>query len=275
MVVHTFERLRRSLLRIIGWFRRRRHGFVHLEYDSSFTLEDEGPPDHWVERVRQGAPGLLEPSLRQRAQPQRRRRPPKPRERRPSEAVSPPAKQFQTPQPGSPAANQVETPEPGSPAASQVPEVGVPPEVRVPPKRRAALQRVVRPRPTEPVPEALAEAVLERPLAPAQPTPPPRTDRAREADPSPQPPARRRTHPGRARSQGSPKSSPAERQPGALSEPSPEHTPDAPPSDERRLGFEPHPWPELPPSLTPPEADVDALRAWERERRLDREQVAL
>jgi hypothetical protein len=37
-----------------------------------------------------------------------------------------------------------------------------------------------------------------------------------------------------------------------------------------------HPWPELPPPTAQPDVDLDAaLRAWERERRLDREQAGL
>ena len=42
--------------------------------DEHIASADEpaaGPPAHWVERVRQGAPGLLEPSLRRRGEPAR------------------------------------------------------------------------------------------------------------------------------------------------------------------------------------------------------------
>lgn len=281
-IVGTFERLRRSLLRIVDWFVRRRRGFVRVEYDSSFTFEEAGPPEHWVERVRQGAPGLLEPSLRQRARPTKRKSErtetvlPEAR-REGTETVLPEARQFpvETPEPRQtetvlPEAKQfpLDTPEPGSPQANRVPEVDVPP------KQRARLRGLARAHSAEPVPEALAEAVLERPLEPAQPAPP-RVARVRALD------ARAKTRTERRlgkTGKGSPSAerAPVEPPPDTQPERPTERAPDALSPDDRRLGSEPHPWPDLPPPFVPHETGLDlALRAWERERRLDREQAAL
>ena len=65
--VGQVARLRRS---IVGVFARgaERPGRA----DEQITTAGEpvaGPPEHWVERVRRGAPGLLEPSLRRRSEP--------------------------------------------------------------------------------------------------------------------------------------------------------------------------------------------------------------
>jgi hypothetical protein len=60
-IVRTLERLGRALLRVFADARRRR-GRVPVRVTP-------GPPPHWVERVREGAPGLLESPARERVQP--------------------------------------------------------------------------------------------------------------------------------------------------------------------------------------------------------------
>jgi hypothetical protein len=64
--VGQVARLRRS---VVGVFA---SGSQPLHADDRLTSADEpapGPPAHWVERVRRGAPGLLEPSFRRRGGP--------------------------------------------------------------------------------------------------------------------------------------------------------------------------------------------------------------
>ena len=80
-----------------------------------------GPPEHWVERVRQGAPGLLEPSLRRRDEP-----------------AGPPAAERVMP-------SQTEL-EPLPDSLEEPPREHVPPEPRVGPARPAAspLRKVLR-----------------------------------------------------------------------------------------------------------------------------------
>jgi hypothetical protein len=272
VIVGTFERLRRSLLRMFGRLVRRRRRFARLEYDSSFTFEEDVPPAHWVERVRQGAPGLLEPSLRRRAQPPAAKR-------RRSETVSPEAKQF--PALG-PSAKQFQAREPGSPQTDQVPEVDTTPPRRAEPGSPQATRR--RPETVSPparqfqaldVPEALAEAVLERPLEYLEPTPP-RVARVRELDLRAGTRSERRLRTSRTRSQPAGDRAPVEPPSDAPPDAATEHSSGAPSPDDRRLGSEPHPWPELPAPLVPQEPGLDlALRAWQRERRIEREQVAL
>ena len=64
--VGQVARLRRSIAGVAA------SGWQPLHADDHVTSADEpapGPPAHWVERVRRGAPGLLEPSLRRRGGP--------------------------------------------------------------------------------------------------------------------------------------------------------------------------------------------------------------
>ena len=64
--VGQVARLRRSVVGAVAAGSQPQHG------DDRFAAADEpapGPPAHWVERVRRGAPGLLEPSLRRRVEP--------------------------------------------------------------------------------------------------------------------------------------------------------------------------------------------------------------
>jgi len=65
--VGQVARLRRSIVGVFGLGSSRRR-----RADEDVAALDEpraGPPEHWVERVRRGAPGLLEPSLRRRGRP--------------------------------------------------------------------------------------------------------------------------------------------------------------------------------------------------------------
>jgi hypothetical protein len=65
--VGQVARLRRSIVGVFARDEQRRRGA-----DDHFDIADKpapGPPAHWVERVRRGAPGLLEPSLRRRGEP--------------------------------------------------------------------------------------------------------------------------------------------------------------------------------------------------------------
>jgi hypothetical protein len=64
--------------------------------------------------------------------------------------------------------------------------------------------------------------------------------------------------------------------PTSRQESSPEPGPRRPSRAEQLSAVDPHPWPELPPPLDQPDGDVEAaLRAWEHQRRLDREQTRL
>lgn len=60
--VGQVARLRRSVVGVLGSGSQPHHGEDRLAADELAP----GPPAHWVERVRRGAPGLLEPSLRRR-----------------------------------------------------------------------------------------------------------------------------------------------------------------------------------------------------------------
>jgi hypothetical protein len=64
--VGQVARLRRSVVGVVA------AGSQPQHEDDRIAAADEpapGPPAHWVERVRRGAPGLLEPSLRRRGEP--------------------------------------------------------------------------------------------------------------------------------------------------------------------------------------------------------------
>src|SRR5215211_5228974 len=65
-------RLRRSIAHLVVRAARRRaraEEYVVVADDRAVDAHAPGPPAHWVERVRRGAPGLLEPSLRRRGGP--------------------------------------------------------------------------------------------------------------------------------------------------------------------------------------------------------------
>src|SRR6476469_4369971 len=63
--VGQVTRLRRSIVGVIAPDAEQRAA------DHSDVADEPaaGPPEHWVARVRRGAPGLLEPSLRRRGEP--------------------------------------------------------------------------------------------------------------------------------------------------------------------------------------------------------------
>ena len=63
--VGQVSRLRRSVAGVLAAGRQPLHADDQLASDEAAP----GPPAHWVERVRRGAPGLLEPSLRRRGGP--------------------------------------------------------------------------------------------------------------------------------------------------------------------------------------------------------------
>src|SRR5436305_1021096 len=60
-LVRRVGRLALAMLRALGGRRGRRGEGADVQW------AEPGPPAHWVERVRQGAPGLLEPSAREHA----------------------------------------------------------------------------------------------------------------------------------------------------------------------------------------------------------------
>jgi hypothetical protein len=67
--VGQVARLRRLIVRV---FSRAARGSRHADEQPVVAHQPApGPPAHWVERVRRGAPGLLEPSLRSRGEPLR------------------------------------------------------------------------------------------------------------------------------------------------------------------------------------------------------------
>jgi hypothetical protein len=67
--VGQVERLRRLLVRVFARPARRRAPAAGEPLVAAEEPPAGGPPAHWVERVRRGAPGLLEPSLRSRGVP--------------------------------------------------------------------------------------------------------------------------------------------------------------------------------------------------------------
>jgi hypothetical protein len=64
--VGQVERLRRSVVGGLASDSQPLHADDHLAFEDERA---HGPPAHWVERVRNGAPGLLEPSLRRPGEP--------------------------------------------------------------------------------------------------------------------------------------------------------------------------------------------------------------
>lgn len=136
--VGQVTRLRRSIVGVVAPDAERRE-----RADDHADVADEpaaGPPAHWVERVRRGAPGLLEPSLRRRGEPVR---PPVAQKR----AV--PSQTEPEPRPGS-------LEEPERAYVQPEPMVGPqPPETKAPARRRLLPKALRRERP---VPAAEVEA---------------------------------------------------------------------------------------------------------------------
>jgi len=284
-----------------------------------------GPPEHWVERVRQGAPGLLEPSFRERNGSQ---------EQPVAERVMPPATEpTPPPEPLEQIARDEATPEPS--AARR----------KATPVRLSRLRRTLRREPPRTVPPAeAASAPLpdELPGEPAPyvsrnadfpPAPPPERLRQRDEREAERAGRRQRTaevgeldaplqsRAPRSERAASPKQrleaglapaseesmrrpEPEVRTKGvrerAVPMPAPKRESDGTravepavrrPVPQREASVEPsaipsrpepltevavHPWPELPPPLDHDDSDVEAaLRAWEHQQRLDREQTRL
>jgi hypothetical protein len=334
--VGQVTRLRRSIVPVFGRAVRRRP-----PADVRTVVADEpasGPPAHWVELVRRGAPGLLEPSFRRRGEPSGQ--PVAARER---VAASPAEPQRQPDSSGEPERDDVS------------PETPVDSPRSATPVRAALLRRVLR-RKRSPSrvraaavatsPETVPEEMAPELPAATRPVRKPAPDRvvgettssprfADEPERLPQPsevvefdaPSERRTvrvepaaRPARPVTAGAVRAPAAEpfraearlgavdtghvrkraaapaapsHEPGAerLGEaaiPRPTARPEpslrlesAPPAFSRRpdepLSTEDvNRWPELPPPLDQPDGDVEvALRAWDRQRRLDREQTRL
>jgi len=320
--VGQVARLRRSIAGVAALRRR--------SADDAISTVDEprtGPPEHWLEKVRLGAPGLLEPSFRQQRSPA-------------EEPVSPHI---------APPANDLESA--GSEKTVLEDEEL---ETEPTPRRREAalwqkaplLRKVLR--------QERPPSVVETPLAPVAdvtPIEPRPIDQPRDA-PTAEPPSRRleldepETHEP-DRSPTPPEvvelEAPAQRRPARVeqvparglqsttngdqlqhvaeeirtervweravpspaprSEPAVQHLPEPavqriqepavprptphrePPVDPRPAQSRPaeplssvdvHPWPELPTPLDHPDTEVEAaLRAWEHQQRLDREQTRL
>ena len=298
-LVRKVERIGRALLRLFAGARRvRRRAPLHVV---------QGPPRHWVERVQQGAPGLLEPSAREQvaaaaeprpvaerrvatlAQLQRSLRQLRPTmQRRVTSQPAEPAQQSPPPAAELPVqraiARQDPPPEHGPPPAPEVSERAGPLEQSAAPAATArsrthpvAPSPALRPAPAQS--EGLSPIVSTAHLAGDSPwTAPPRPKRLPRA--APKPPlvwefAERRVIPTRhaavaARVRSEPMTRPPERSdsPALHLAPPPEVSVVASPRAD--------PWPELPSPVAHSELDAEAtVRVWARERRLDREQAGL
>jgi hypothetical protein len=318
-VVRKFERIGRALLRLLTGARRPRPRLRsdHVPDPSA----DHGPPPHWVERVLQGAPGLLEPSAREQAeqpaprpatpversitQPSRRI----PGERRMPKATEPtrhprPWRHWvprpRTMREGSRAtadSSAAEAPaEPESPAheALTVVRPNGRTTVRPEPKATVAEPIVVHDEPPEPT-RPPAASVLRHPSLRVQPAAAAVAEsasvpRPRRLEPISvlRPAAQRRDWCLTPLVSDTPFGSPLHE----ARRPAPPLT-DAHPLDSRisvawpdatarshEVDARPHvvrnSWPDLPPPAFQHDVDLDiALRAWARERRVDREQARL
>jgi len=300
--VGQVARLRRSIAGVVALRRRPAD-------DDALDEARTGPPEHWLEKVRRGAPGLLEPSFRQQGRPEEE--PGSTRVVRPESPVEPPPDRVEehlaskpTPVPRrrqkpprlrvfrrKPSPELVETPlarvaddTPNEPRPSSR-AVDAPPFE--PPSRRLP---VAEPEPAEPERSPLPTEVVE--LEPPAQRRPAQVEQAAARTPTEngrQPEhvveeigterVRERLVPAPA-----PRSEPAaHRLPEpAASRPTPRREP---PVEPRPAGTHPpepltsvdvHPWPDLPAPLDHPDTEVEAaLRAWEHQRRLDREQTRL
>jgi hypothetical protein len=333
-LVGQVARLRRAIVRVFARGVQRRR-----PADVGTVVADEpasGPPAHWVERVRRGAPGLLEPSLRRRGEPAgelgRREHELKPdSSEEPERDYLPPQRPIDPQRPRArngtsllrkllrrkrarfavPAAPADASPAPTSddmPRERRAPTRRVRESADSPAGERPQRGREVEPMPTRPSPPVADQPgrspsrseVVEFELPTQQRTV--RVERTVRPDPSTTAGALRRpaaeplhaeledgvdtkrmwervvTHPAPRRE------SDAERtgaQPFQRSVARLESSLEAGPRfrsirDDPRSAVEVHPWPELPAPLDEAERDVDvAVRAWERQQRLDSEQTRL
>jgi hypothetical protein len=302
--VGQVARLRRSIMDAFAL--RRRHA------DEEAAPVDEprdGPPEHWLEKVRRGAPGLLEPSFRQ----QNGSAPAPERVLGPEADLAPPTDTFEQPE-------REDAPSPTTPPKSvpllrkvlrrkhspRVAEARRAPEAGDSPSELPAdTRRIVQ---TPPAAQPPRRIPLDEPSAdqPERSLPPPevveletpaqRRPARVEHEAAPQGP--RNGHPAkriveeirtervweRSAPSPAPKSEPAaQRLPERAAarptprtespvEPRPTRTPPAEPLPSTDV----HPWPELPAPIDHDDSDVEAaLRAWEHQQRLDREQTRL
>jgi hypothetical protein len=358
--VGQVTRLRRLFARVfVRATRRHAHDADEpLVVEEAFVAEEEpragGPPAHWVERVRRGAPGLLEPSFRSLGEPVRPtaedfappeaetevepqpvapeaaaperddapaepavvRQPPAPRARAtPSWRVSSLRKVVRrmripaasrtaavdgSPPPMSDAASvEVSTAEdPATPPESS-PVAELPERPREPDEDRRTPVRAARPAPeAERPPQRTTVVEFDAPRSPRRTVRAERsvredavTPRATAPDAMQNAPVEHPFDDGVARrARERVVTSPAPRRATDVlraPEPTPQRTlaPVQPSSEAARPlrgRNDPLPtrdgnvWPELPPPLDEADSDVDAtVRAWERQRRLDREQTRL
>jgi len=296
--VRTFERLARALLRFLaGVARGTQRVPVHTV---------PGPPPHWVERVRQGAPGLLEPPPREHVEVAEWATPSAPRPAVPRRAatVANLRQSLQRLQRSLPHAAASHPPPPAAAAdassASPIVRRDPPPGHEPPPAAAASVE-------TGPAERPAAPAAPARPRIEAAPS---RPARVRRRPPAPVAPSTERPErPVGAELRGD---SPQGSAPRPMLVPPPVHVSRARPARTRphadvalaaSAAVDPiaqpdpgrpelalvrapltraepapgrDPWPELPAPAAHGDVDTDAaLRTWERGRRVEREQVRL
>lgn len=316
--VGQVARLRRTIAGVVELRRR--------PADDATSSVDEaraGPPEHWLEKVRRGAPGLLEPSLRQQRGSA---------EEPATNGVGPPGNDLESdsfeetgredvePKPSpaprrrmAPLLRKILRQQPEPPP--NVDEAPLAPVTDVTPREPRPIDQPGDARPAEPPPRRLDPNGRETHEPDRSPAPHEVVELEAEVPARPQPaeqvpaPAPQPTKNGRHAEQvveeirtervweravpsPAPRSEPAVQllpEPAVqrLPEPAvPRPTPRREPPLERRpaearpdepfAAIEPHPWPDLPAPVDQPDTDVEtALRAWEHQRRLDREQTRL
>ncbi len=270
-----------------------------------YDYDVPGPPPHWVERVLQGAPGLLEPSAREQVETAQTTRapvelsplpfaqssideqrtatvtePPRPARLRPP-LVSRPRTMREGPRVAA-EPSAAEAPVDPDPTAHQAVTV-------VRPRRRTT----VTPEPTTlPGPSVLHDRPPSPPVPPAATAVEQRTPSARTIDPvAPAPLRVPAASPVPATAAlavvispvpevvaGLPATVVPLRDFGSPAPPGPasRHLHPRVSADHAGVSGDRRPWPELPPPAVQHDVDLGAtLRAWDRERRLDREQAGL
>jgi hypothetical protein len=299
VLVRALDRLRRSLLRLLAWIVGRRR--LRLEEYDALSFLDEGPPQDWLERVRRGAPGLLEPSVHAHVQAVTEASSPvAPPERVGlSEPLPPRAVGKRPARRGVPARSPFSRSPVEAPDASRAPERPTPveqPTVVESPASQAmwseqlALREpVVAPRPSDygaarPEPESV---LLELPAATEveglRPTSAPRlrptTARRRSALELIRPVLSAHRRSNGAEQGGSIRVPPANQAPSRTRPEEPIRRAAPPARSAPATAYaspEPHPWPTLPAPRDALAGDADAAtRLWARERRLEREQMSL
>ena len=161
--VGRVARLRRSIVRLVAWAERPRGRAEEAEeYVAVADEHAPGPPAHWVERVRRGAPGLLEPSLRQRGAPAEA--PATDGVVRSPAEHEPQPHSFEQPTELEPQPYSLEQPASDEPQREEVPrEAAGRPRLPIAPVRRSPLRKVLRRRRS---PSAVPQAVVRASPAP-------------------------------------------------------------------------------------------------------------